>query len=242
MSKEQKVVAVIQARLTSSRLPGKVLLHLGGKTVLEQVADRVSRAESVDEIVIAVPDNPWNAPLAKFINKKMRGVTCYCHPGPEDEVMQRTIFAAREAGADIVVDVTSDCPLVDPKLIDNLVALLFKESEYTSNVVERSFPDGFDVQVYSLDMLQRIDPYVILEKDRTHSGWNIVQYFSKAFPKKDKALHNILAPKKYYYPEMRLTLDTKIDYQVLSKVFDHFDGDPPGFEKIIDYVLEEGIC
>lgn len=244
MKKEPKVVAVIQARLTSSRLPRKVLLTLGGKTVLEQVIDRIRLAKMVDEIVVAIPDNPWNRKLEEFVSR-LKNVTLYKHPGSEAEVLQRTICAAERSLADIIVDVTSDCPCVDPVLIDEMVARLKADSEigYVSNVIERSYPDGFDVQVYYTSMLKEINQFIILEDDRTHSGWNIAKYYYR-FIKGEKSplvLQSVIAPVKYIYPDMRVTLDTKEDYILLTKVFDHFDGSHFGYKTAIDFIIDNDL-
>lgn len=244
-SNKPKTAAIIQARMTSTRLPGKVLLPLGEKTVLEQVVDRIKMAVKVDEIVVAIPDNPQNKQLALFIRDKMKGVSCYKYPGPEDEVMDRTIQAAKSVKADVIVDVTSDCPCVDPALIDQMVMQLRSSDklEYVSNVIERTWPDGFDVQVYTLRALKRVDPYVQIEKHRTHSGWNIIQYYNKTIAKGiniNNIIKNIKAPKKYCCPDMRVTLDTKEDYELLKDIFDHFHGKKyPTYVQIINYVLKK---
>ena len=230
-----KVIAIIQARMASTRLPGKVLLPLGpkNKPVLWWLFYRIGLAELVDQVVVATTNNPVNQPIMDFADHNHKGWYVYGYDGEEDDVIGRVISCAKFYDADIVVDITGDCPMVDPRHIDHLVnyLLITKTSDYVSNdVIHRSWPDGLDVQVYWLDTLmkcqRRLNP-------KQHCGYNIGS---------NSLLFNVnrfWAPVKYHWPELGLTLDTSEDYKFLQRIFNYF-GDYPGFmvEHVIDFLRE----
>ena len=147
----QKVVAIIQARLTSTRLPCKVLMDIQGKTMLERVIERVKQAKFVDEIVVAAPHElPCSVPL--FI-------------GDEQDVLKRYYNCAKFWKADVVVRITSDCPMLDPENIDHAISYFFSHN----------FPyvifapiDGLDVEVFSFEMLEKTYRRATSKEDREH--------------------------------------------------------------------------
>ena len=139
-----KVVAIVQARLGSTRLPGKVLRDLAGKPMLARVLERVRRAESVDETIVATSDLPGDDALAEWLTA---GGHAFFR-GSEQDVLARFAGAAAQAGADAIVRITADCPLIDPGVIDEVVAA-FNAGQpglaYASNVLpRRTFPRGLD--------------------------------------------------------------------------------------------------
>lgn len=145
-------VAVIQARLGSTRLPGKVLLDLGGRTAIERVIDRVKRAEHVDEIVVATSTSKEDDALVDFCEKIQIKVI----RGSESNVLARFQTVALETSADVLIRITADCPLIDPEIIDEAIALFEQTSvDYVSNVSPATFPDGLDVEVFSIGALTR---------------------------------------------------------------------------------------
>lgn len=140
-----RITAIIQARQTSSRLPGKSLADVWGKPLIERVHDRVKAAD-LEQIVYAIPDTAANDTLAYCIQE--RGWNIY--RGPEDDVLGRYVGAARAFDADPIVRLTADCPLLDPGVVNGVVNLFRTgEYEYVSNTLERTFPDGLDVECVS---------------------------------------------------------------------------------------------
>src|SRR5919108_3261124 len=134
-------VVIVQARMTSTRLPGKVLLDLAGRPMLERQLERLSACERADEIVLAVTTNPDDEPLVDLA----RRLGLRCHRGSEHDVLARYAGAAREAGAGLVVRVTSDCPLADAGEVDVVVAELEERRatcDYASNGLEPHLPRG----------------------------------------------------------------------------------------------------
>ena len=153
MKDNKKVVATIEARMTSTRLPGKVLLEIGGKPALEFMIDRVKQSRLVDDIVVATTVNSSDQPIIDLCNK----MGCKYFRGSEEDVLLRVLEAAKSVDADIIMELTGDCPFIDPDIIDKVIELYSSgDYDYASNVVERSFPDGFDTQVFSVQSLEKV--------------------------------------------------------------------------------------
>ena len=149
-------VVIIQARMASQRLPGKVLQTVGERTLLDWQLARLRRCSAVDEIWIATSDRTSDQPIADWACRA--GVACY--RGAADDVLGRYAAAARQARADVVVRITADCPLIDPEVTDRVVAELVDhahECDYASNVLERTYPRGLDVEAFFVDTLSRMD-------------------------------------------------------------------------------------
>jgi len=211
-----KTVAIIQARMRSSRLPGKVILPLANKSVLWWIVTRIKQAKMVDEIIIATTTHKSNNDIIKKGNIPA-GCAFFRYDGDENDVIGRVIACAEWAKADIIVDITGDCPLIDPAHIEYLLYhVLTYGYDYASNCVDRSWPDGLDIQVYKTHILKEV-------KDRFnpvhHAGWNIAQH-----PKEFK-IYSWLAPIFMHWPELGLTLDTPEDYELLKIIFNQFNGD-----------------
>lgn len=149
-----KTVAIIQARMGSTRLPGKVLSDIGGKPALTRMIERIRPATSLDAIVIATTDQPVDDPVVELC----RSLGLPCFRGDEQDVLGRYMGAARFSQADVVLRLTADCPMHDPAIIDEAVAL-FRDGDYDylSNAAERTYPDGLDVEVMSRATLERAD-------------------------------------------------------------------------------------
>lgn len=162
-----KVVAIVQARMTSTRLPGKVLEELAGASMLARVIERVRRASSIGEIVIATTTNATDDSLASAAMALGVHVT----RGDEHDVLSRYQLAALEAAAAVVVRITSDCPLVDPVVIDRCVARVLDTADpvdYASNTIERTYPRGLDVEAFHRDTLERMVRLATSRSAREH--------------------------------------------------------------------------
>ena len=216
-----KTVAVVQARMRSTRLPGKALLYLANHPVLWWICARITYAW-LDGIVIATTSHESNDDIANN-HYLPYGCKVFRYERDEDDVIGRILAAAQWAKADIIVDITGDCPLVDPRHINHLVkALKADESlDYVSNCVTRTWPDGLDIQVYKTEALAwtigQLNP-------KQHGGWNIAQH-----PDVFK-IKNWPAPPDMHWPELGLTLDTPEDYKLLQIIFaEEKFGKDPGF-------------
>lgn len=149
------VVAVIQARMGSTRLPGKVLADVAGAPMLDRVIDRVRRAGWVDAVWVAGSAKRADDPIAA----RCRAIGVPMFRGPEEDVLGRFVGTAERARADVVVRLTADCPLLDPEVIDRVVAEVIDHpaTDYASNVTERSYPRGLDVEAFTREALIRMD-------------------------------------------------------------------------------------
>jgi len=199
--------AIIQARLGSSRLPGKVLLPLEGKPVIQWVAERVARSSLLDDTIVAVPDTAEDRALALALEEE--GVRVF--RGANLDVRSRYIDAAREIGADTVVRVTGDCPLVDPGLVDRaLAAFGAGGADCVSLGTPGGFPRGFDAEVFSLAALERVK--------RIHPDEIAAEHVTLGFYRSgsDFAVEQVSAPPPLHAPDLRVCLDEYSDYELLS--------------------------
>ncbi|HEY9900174.1 MAG TPA: glycosyltransferase family protein [Pantanalinema sp.] len=150
-----RTVAIIQARMGSSRLPGKILMPLGDRTVLEHVVARTRACPLIDEVVVATTQGPQDDVLLPVLERL--GVPCF--RGSEGDVLERYYQAALQQRADVVVRVTSDCPLLDPQVLTRLLEAFFvarageTPCDYLSNTLTRTFPRGLDAEVFSFEAL-----------------------------------------------------------------------------------------
>ncbi|MCK9282357.1 MAG: NTP transferase domain-containing protein [Melioribacteraceae bacterium] len=209
-----KITTVIQARMGSNRLPGKVLYPLGKehKPVLQHLIERIKRAKTVDDILIVTTDEPEDNILEVFTKR----MGCKCWRGKKEFVLDNILNACIYHKVQAIVDVTADCPLIDPKHIDVMVKKFknFPAFTYVSNVINRSYPRGFDIQIYSPTTLLIASNEITNYVHKTHSGWNIMiredhrKQFSFIYGKD--------------YQDWRLCIDEEADYQLMRIIFDHF--------------------
>jgi len=209
MGQRINTLAIIQARVVSTRLPRKVLLDLGGKTVLERVVERVGKSKMVDEVLVATTINVEDLAIIKLCAKEKIRVFV----GSNEDVLDRYFQAANLLQPKAVVRITADCPLIDPKIIDLVVKSHLKSgADYTANTLELSYPDGQDVEVFSFEALETSWKNARLASEREH-----VTMFIKNHPKKFK-LNNVA--NKIDYSAQRWTLDNAEDYKLLKKIYE----------------------
>jgi len=205
-----KIVAIVQARMGSTRLPNKVMKKIGGKPMIEILLQRLSKSKLVDEIVIATSTKRNNIPLIEFIT----GLGFMVVAGSEDDVLDRYLKATDESAADVVVRITGDCPLVDPRLVDQAIdGFLNSNCEYFSNNDPATYPHGLDIEVFKADALRQAHSQTSEQTDREHvtpflrnSG-----LFIKGSISNDQDLSLL-----------RWTVDEADDFTVVSNVFEHF--------------------
>lgn len=170
-----RTVVIIQARMTSTRLPGKVLADLAGKPALQRMIERVRRAERPDAVVVATTDLPTDDPVASLCASLGVGV----FRGSETDVLGRFRQAAEAFDADTVMRLTADCPLIDPGVMDELVDLFRgSDCDYASNCNRRTYPDGLDVEVFSIEALREADRMAEHPRLREH----VTPYIRGIFP------------------------------------------------------------
>ena len=208
-----KVVATIEARMTSSRLPGKVMMPVLGKPMLYYLVERLKSVQSIDEIVLATTLNKTDDKLIEFAISE--NISYF--RGSEDDVMLRVVEAADSVGADIVVEITGDCPIIDPQIVEQTILMYMANNvDYVSNGHIRSYPDGMDTQVFALNILKKSLSMTDELLDHEHVTLHIRDN-PKLFTK-----INFIAPPELNWPEIGLTLDEQHDYNLLKIIIEHF--------------------
>ncbi|SHN07350.1 cytidylyltransferase domain-containing protein [Gracilibacillus kekensis] len=203
-----RVVAIIQARMGSSRLPGKVLRKVMEKPLLYYQLIRVSRSTKLDDLVVATSTLPKDDRIVNFCTS--HNINYY--RGSEQDVLTRYVEAARESGADVIVRLTADCPLMDPRLIDHLVESFISKQDvdYVSNVISRTYPRGLDIEVFSKSALTKVNEWATTASHREH----VTNYFLE-HPDKFR-LKNVSNQKDISFH--RWTVDTIDDFQLIEHI------------------------
>jgi len=235
MTQNPRIIATIEARMTSSRLPGKMMMTCLGKTMLEHMVARVKRAACLDDIVIATTLNDAD----DVITREAARLDVKCFRGSEDNVMSRVLGAAQAFKADIIVELTGDCPLMDPALIDHALAQYSASGvDYLSNLEITEFktglahPLGYAVQIFSTAVLA--DAYARTQDplDYEHVSRYLYQtperYSVKYLP----------TPRLQRGPGMSVTLDTRQDFQVICHILKALTPKNPDFtiEDVVDFL------
>jgi spore coat polysaccharide biosynthesis protein SpsF len=225
-----RVVCTIEARMTSSRLPGKVLMPAAGRPLLEHMIERLRRARTLDGIVIATTEDPSSDPIAELAERL--GVDC--HRGSEDDVLARVLDAARACDAELIVETTGDCPLIDPALVDQVVEA-FREggADYCSNNLERTFPRGMDVQVFPTAVLAEVATLTDDPADREHVSLYIYEHPERYRIRTVRSGRPGLG-------DLRLTVDTPEDLALVRAIFDELHPRDPAFglDAVLDLLAE----
>jgi glutamate-1-semialdehyde 2,1-aminomutase len=196
----------------SRRLPGKVLAQLGGVPLIELLLHRLARSREIGATVVAIPGDHGNEPLARFLHDRGHDV----YAGSETDVLDRYYQAARSRGADVVVRVTGDCPLVDPAIVDEVIAAFRRSgAEYGSNTNPPTFPDGLDVEVFSFAALERAWHEAREPRDREHVTPYIVR---------SEGDRRVSVRHSTDLSGRRWTVDEPEDLAVLDRVVEHFGG------------------
>jgi len=211
-----KVVGIVQARMGSSRLPGKVLRPLAGEPMLARVVSRLSRAGSIDEVVVATSDHFRERPIVELCRARHWSF----FRGSEHDVLDRHYCAAIAHKADVVVRVTSDCPLIDPEIVDAVVSALLANpaSDAASNVIpHRTFPRGLDAEAVRVTALERA------WREDTNPAWreHVTQYIHR----RPELFRITSVTNGEDLSELRWTVDTTEDLELLRRIYGHFPDD-----------------
>ena len=206
---KKKIIATIEARMTSTRLPGKVLLEVLGKPMIVYQIERIKKVQLIDQIVLATTKNSEDNCLEELaLSEKISFFR-----GDENNVMQRIIDAGSKFSADIIVELTGDSPIIDPEIIyETIKIFLEKNVDYVSNNNIRSYPDGMDTQVFNLETLKKSSQLTKDPLDHEHVTLHIrknPEIFSQI---------NLSAPKSLFWPELGLTLDEQDDYLLIKNI------------------------
>ncbi len=203
-----RVVAIIQARMGSTRLPGKVLRDIGGMPMLARVVRRVQRAKLVEQVVVATSTENSDVPIIEACASLGVQVT----RGSETDVLDRYYQAARRSHAEAVVRITADCPLIDPGVMDQVIAAFLKQRpDYASNIITRTYPRGLDTEVLTIMALERTWKEAIEPYQRVH----VTPYFYQ-----NPQLFRLLAVTSTQdYSQQRWTVDTAEDLAFVREIY-----------------------
>lgn len=206
-----KIVAIIQARMRSTRLPGKVLMDIEGTTMLNHVFRRTSCSSLVEEIIIAASMQSQDEAITKECERLGAG----SFRGSEDDVLDRYFKAALSRDASIVVRITSDCPLIDHQVVDRVVReLISSGADYSSNTISRTYPRGLDAEAMKIEALESAWKNADQPFQREHVTPYIYQNPSQF------KLHPVTIEEDH--SSLRWTVDTVEDLEFVRKVFEHF--------------------
>jgi len=215
------ILAIIQARMGSTRLPGKVMMQIKDRPIIEHVYLRTLKAQLIDEVVVATSSNPENDVLANYLDLK----SINYFRGSEEDVLGRFIQVINEYNLqeeDSIVRITADCPLIDARIIDEVIKLHIENgNDYTSNTIIRSYPDGLDCEVVRVKLLQDILLCPLEKAHKEHVTSFIVE-------NKDMFKTQNLLNKKDQ-SKLRWTLDTIEDFRYIEKIYNNVSAESEEF-------------
>ncbi len=215
----KKIVCIIQARMGSSRLPGKVMKKIKGKSILYYVLERVKQSRFIDQIVIATTTSKQD----DVIVEEAERLNVEWFRGSEQDVLSRYYYAAKKFDADVVVRITSDCPLIDPQIIDSVIMNYLDNPEYSlvtnagPDLEKRTFPRGLDTEVFSFEALEKSFDNATEKYQREHVTPFIYEKNNLS------NIYFIEAHGKLRRPDIRITVDTEKDFELISKIIRHFE-------------------
>jgi len=235
----EHTVAILQARMGSTRLPGKVLLPLDCEHVLAHDVRRVRAADLVDTVVVATSTETADDAIEQFGSTRCIDT----HRGSEENVQQRLYEAASAHDADTIVRITADCPLIDPKTVDTVISKVNEGSaDYASNTVRRTFPRGLDVEAFTFESFEDVVLAAMTQAEREH----VTPYYRDnpdEFDLVNVTSDEVFDEEQYIdRTDLRLTLDEAADYRLLKRIYDdlEYSGTIP-IRKAIDHVDAEGL-
>jgi spore coat polysaccharide biosynthesis protein SpsF len=243
-----KIVAIIQGRISSSRLPGKILAEIAGQPMLTRVFTRTSRAKTLDEVIFATTTDPSDDPVAEYCDFSGISFT----RGSLFDVLDRYYQAASQAKADVVVRITADCPVIDPDLIDDVVnTLLEGEYDFVCNRLpppwHRTYPIGLDVEACSFKILKKAWKEAKEPQHREHA----MPYFYEGvkLTRQSRTLETGVSPRGFNvallhhttdFGDYRWTVDTPEDLEFMRQVYSRFNGhDDFSWKEVLDLVHDE---
>ena len=242
------IVAIIQGRMGSSRLPGKILADIAGQPMLTRVFTRTSRAKTLDEVLFATTTDTSDDPVAGYCD--FSGIPCT--RGSVFDVLDRYYQTAKQAKADIVVRITADCPVIDPDLVDDVVkAVTIDKFDFACNRLpspfQRTYPIGLDVEVCPFDLLEK----AWKESTETFHREHVMPYFYEGveLTRQSRTLETGISPRGFKvallnhttdFGDYRWTVDTPEDLEFMRQVYRHFDGrDDFTWKEVLDLVHDE---
>jgi len=225
----RKKLIIIQARTGSKRLPGKVLMKIQKKPILEHIVNFLKFSKKADQIIVATTNLKSDDKIEKLCEK----INVSCFRGSSSNVLKRFFECAVIFEGDIIVRITADNPLIDPKLVDKAITQLVNEKlDYVSNMIHQSYPEGYLVEVFTIDTLKRVYENFQDKKSKEHVTFQLRQ-----FPRGFK-IGEFSAPKNKQRPKWRLTVDYKEDLKIIKEIFSNLlkPNDFISYNKVFKYL------
>jgi spore coat polysaccharide biosynthesis protein SpsF len=214
-------VAIVQARTTSSRLPGKVLMDLQGAPMIVRQLDRVQRAKTIDHIVVATSDDSSDDDLARIVQEAGYDIV----RGSLDDVLARFRQAIDQYNPDVVIRITADCPLISPTVIDLVVeAFHSSKADYFSNTMVPTYPDGLDIEVMTARALRQVAESSTDPNEREHVTLGIYRQPGQFL------VENFIDPTGVNNSSLRWTVDNSDDFVFVTRIYDEFFPHNPNFD------------
>lgn len=208
-----RIGSIIEARMSSTRLPGKVLLKVKNKTILDHLVKRIKLVNKINKIIVATTKNETDERIVNWCQKKKINF----FRGSEKNVLERVYLTAKKYKLDIIILITGDCPIIDHNLISETLNVFLKnKADYVSNNHIRTYPDGMDVQVFNFKSLKKSYKIARGKLEKEHVTLNI-----RRNPKLFKPIY-VMAPDELHWPELGLTLDELGDYKLIKKIIEIF--------------------
>ncbi|HEV3142174.1 MAG TPA: glycosyltransferase family protein [Vicinamibacterales bacterium] len=215
-----KTAAIVQARMTSTRLPGKIIAPILGRPMLELLIERLRRARHLDQVIVATTSNASDDVVEELCARLDAGV----FRGSEEDVLERVLGAAHRYSVDLIVEITGDCPLIDPGVVDRLVEMHGEGgADYVANVLKRTYPRGLDTQVFRTTVLEEVARLTHDPVDREHVSLYIYEH-----PERFR-LRNLESHLAEEHWNVRLTVDTPQDFALIKAIYEALYPSRPDF-------------
>lgn len=228
-----KVAAIIEARMTSSRLPGKVIMPAAGTPLLQVLIERLQHVERLDDIIVATTTNDTDDPIVDLVNQ-LDGIKV--HRGSEHDVLDRVCSGLKKYDVDICVEITGDCPLVDPELINEALEAFnqrYPDITYMSNSdPQRAVPAGFDIQIFKSEALYQLDSETQDPEDREHVSYGFYR------PESNNRWEPVFIkhPTAADGTNLLVTLDYEEDYRLIRAIHEDLAPSNYGVRDVIDWI------
>ena len=222
-------MAIVQARMSSTRLPGKVLLPLAGKPMIVRELERIARAARIDRVVVATSTDSSDDEIASVVEAAGFDVI----RGALDDVLDRFTDAIEIHQPDVVVRITADCPLISPAVIDQVIEQFHEsDADYVSNTMDPTFPDGLDVEVVSAEVLTTVAQSSTDPHEREHVTLGVYRRVGEF------TIENVKESAGRDLSHLRWTVDTEDDYRFVERIYSALSSDDPAFdyEQILQFL------
>ena len=229
------IIAIVQARMGSTRLPGKILKDINGTPLIGYTLKRLQKSKVIDKVVLATSTNIENDPVEKYCNSI--GIDCFRGGDNEDDVLDRFYKCSKKYDADIILRITGDCPLIDPEVINKHIEF-YIDNDYDITIntwFKNSYPSGFDVEIFDFNALEKqwkieknIDRREHVMNTLTNNNFDICKYADLT-----KEFINSL---NFDINQLHLSVDTPEDFQLVETIIKHFNNDIFTFNDIIEYL------